>query len=309
MSPRTTALIDGSNVNTLNETKKENKLKATSTAKSIAVGIALTATITVGAILGTPGSAHADELSDAASTVENSQREYDDAVSKQNDLAQQIADIENKLPAQQEAADKAVRSMYTSGNDTKTIIELLTSSQSISDMINKIDYYTCITAQRQQAITTANASLTELRKAKEKQDEAVNTAESAKASAQDAYNKAQQAAAARTKTTNVKAAATDEPQENDTWNTGYMTVSQLKFRGVVRDNGYRYTYYSESVLPGPGLNIPGRHHANGCVVDGDGYICVASSDLARGTVVPTPLGDGKVYDSGCASGTIDIYIA
>lgn len=78
--------------------------------------------------------------------------------------------------------------------------------------------------------------------------------------------------------------------------------------GVVYFNGHRETYYSQKVLPGYGLNIPGRHVASdGTVRDENGYICVASSDHPKGTVVETSLGTGKVYDSGCASGTIDIY--
>lgn len=89
-----------------------------------------------------------------------------------------------------------------------------------------------------------------------------------------------------------------------TYNTGALTPS----KGVVYYNGHRETYYSQKVLPGGGLSIPGRHVAeDGTIRDSDGYICVASSDLAWGTVVETSLGAAKVYDSGCASGTIDIY--
>lgn len=79
-------------------------------------------------------------------------------------------------------------------------------------------------------------------------------------------------------------------------------------KGVNYFNGHRETYYSQKVLPGYGLNIPGRHVASdGTIRDKDGYICVASSDYPKGTVVETSLGPGKVYDTGCASGTIDIY--
>lgn len=89
-----------------------------------------------------------------------------------------------------------------------------------------------------------------------------------------------------------------------TYNTGALTPS----KGVVYYNGHRETYYSQKVLPGGGLSIPGRHVAeDGTIRDSDGYICVASSDLAWGTVVETSLGSAKVYDCGCASGTIDIY--
>ena len=89
--------------------------------------------------------------------------------------------------------------------------------------------------------------------------------------------------------------------------TTQMTPSEFRRAGVVYQNGYRYTYYSEKVLPGKGLNIPGRYSDGNFVRDKDGYICVASSDLKKGTVVDTPFGKGKVYDTGCPSGTIDIY--
>ena len=79
-------------------------------------------------------------------------------------------------------------------------------------------------------------------------------------------------------------------------------------KGVVYYNGHRETWYSQKVLPGGGLKIPGRHvDSRGLVCDGNGYICVASSDLIKGTIVETSLGTGKVYDSGCAKNTIDIY--
>ena len=80
------------------------------------------------------------------------------------------------------------------------------------------------------------------------------------------------------------------------------------FIGVVYFNGHRETYYSQRVLPGYGLSIPGRHVASdGTIRDSNGYLCLASSDHPKGTVVETSLGTGIVYDTGCASGTIDIY--
>lgn len=88
-----------------------------------------------------------------------------------------------------------------------------------------------------------------------------------------------------------------------------MTPAEFRKAGVIYANGYRYTWYSEKVLPGKALNIPGRHSDGNFVRDGDGYICVASSDLKKGTVVDTPFGKGKVYDTGCPSGTIDIYVS
>jgi len=80
--------------------------------------------------------------------------------------------------------------------------------------------------------------------------------------------------------------------------------------GVIYWNGWRWTWYSQRVLPGGGLRIPGRHvDENGYVCDINDYICVASSTLSYKTVVATPFGKpGKVYDCGCAGGTLDVYV-
>lgn len=83
-------------------------------------------------------------------------------------------------------------------------------------------------------------------------------------------------------------------------------------KGAQYYNGHRETYYSEKVLPGTSLNIPGRHVAeDGTVRDGDGFICVAADPgyMGRGSVLITSLGPAKVYDTGCAYGTIDIYVS
>lgn len=79
-------------------------------------------------------------------------------------------------------------------------------------------------------------------------------------------------------------------------------------KGRIWFNGHTETYYSQKVLPGAGLNIPGRHIASdGTIRDKDGYIVLASDDYPKGTVVETSLGAGKVYDSGSGKGNIDLY--
>ncbi|MDO4978146.1 MAG: hypothetical protein Q4E53_12895 [Eubacteriales bacterium] len=86
------------------------------------------------------------------------------------------------------------------------------------------------------------------------------------------------------------------------------TSSQFKTRGVIHWGGWRWTWYSQRVMPGRGLRIPGRHVVGRYVCDRNGYICLASGRLRRGTVVRTPFGrKGKVYDSGCARNTLDVY--
>lgn len=86
------------------------------------------------------------------------------------------------------------------------------------------------------------------------------------------------------------------------------TLRDLQFQGIIRWGGYKYTYYSQRVLPGGGLRIPGRHvNAGGFVADKDGYIVLASSK-PKGTVLPTPFGYmGKVYDRGTYGNHLDVY--
>lgn len=92
----------------------------------------------------------------------------------------------------------------------------------------------------------------------------------------------------------------------------WMSGSDLMFYGRLKDggSGYTYTYYSENVLPGGGLDIPGRHvNDEGYVCDSDGNICIASDNLPYGTVVNVPFGDGTavVYDCGSGHGNLDVY--
>ena len=86
-----------------------------------------------------------------------------------------------------------------------------------------------------------------------------------------------------------------------------VNSGSFKSAGVWYDNNYRYTWYSSNVL---------YHYrtpewtagSDGIYRDSDGYVVVASSDLPQGTIVEgTPFGACKVYDSGCASGTLDVY--
>lgn len=90
---------------------------------------------------------------------------------------------------------------------------------------------------------------------------------------------------------------------------GIYSLNEFLFSGVIHWGGYKYTYYSQSVLPGGGLVIPGRHvSAEGYVVDGDGYIALAGS-APKGTVFPTPFGrSGKIYDRGTAGNHLDVYV-
>ncbi|WP_071130900.1 coiled-coil domain-containing protein [Enterococcus timonensis] len=142
-----------------------------------------------------------------------------------------------------------------------------------------------------------------------------------KAAQQAADKAAQQAAQAAADKENeannaTPAPSTPEVSVPETPSTGggssssaQISLGQFLTQGVVYANGYKFTYYSQSVLPGGGLSIPGRHvSSDGYVCDGDGYIVAAGSD-AKGTVIPTPFGaSAKIYDRGTTGNHIDIYI-
>ena len=81
-----------------------------------------------------------------------------------------------------------------------------------------------------------------------------------------------------------------------------------KSGGVNWHDGRRETWYSSNVLyhyRTPEWTVG----ADGVYRDADGYVVVAASDLAHGSTVSTSFGEGKVYDTGCAPGTTDIYTA
>ena len=90
----------------------------------------------------------------------------------------------------------------------------------------------------------------------------------------------------------------------------WYSSDELRSAGLLCDGERQYTWYSQQVLPGGGLDIEGRHvTADGYVADSQGRIVVASSDLPKGTEIDVPFGDGKavVLDTGCAAGIIDVY--
>lgn len=94
-------------------------------------------------------------------------------------------------------------------------------------------------------------------------------------------------------------------------NRGVYSASYFRRAGRISWGEWSWTWYSERILPGYGLRIPGRHTDNqGYVRDGDGYLCLASDVHRKGTVLETPFGGyGKVYDCGCGNNyTLDVYV-
>ena len=171
-------------------------------------------------------------------------------------------------------------------------------------------------------LATVNAQLQEAREEQARQEE-----EAQKKAAEEAQKKAQeeaakQASASTGKNNNSSSSSSNSSKPSNSGNnsgsssggssgggnynipSGGLTPS----KGRIWFNGHTETYYSQKVLPGGGLNIPGRHIASdGTIRDSNGYIVLASDDYPKGTVIQTSLGPGKVYDSGSGKGNIDLY--
>lgn len=172
-----------------------------------------------------------------------------------------------------------------------------------------------LNAKAQETSTDLNALSDRIKKLKE--EKAAEEARAAAKAAQEAQARAAQAAKEAEEAKAKESAQNQASAGNDGTSSakptgGYVyptnTGKLNPTVGVVYFNGHKETYYSQRVLPGHGLNIPGRHvAADGTIRDANGNLCLASSDYPKGTVVETSLGTGVVYDSGCASGTIDIY--
>ena len=129
------------------------------------------------------------------------------------------------------------------------------------------------------------------------------------AAEEEAARLAEETAAAKSSSSSTASSSSSKAQYQEAVSSGSYSGSYYDFLrdGVVYSGGNKYTYYYQSVLPGGGLSIPGRHVSGGFVCDSDGYICVAS-DKANGTIVETPFGTGKVYDSGVSGNHYDIYV-
>lgn len=242
-------------------------------------------------------------------------------------------------------SDMKSRIKYMYENGSTTLLEMLFSADDMADFVNKADFIESISSYDREMLDELRATLTTIQNEQaklKKQKDSLESLESdlqekqsalnakaaetstsisavnaqiaeAKAAEAKAKEEAAKKAAEKAAASNASKKASSGSGSSGSSSSGkdytYSSGGGLTpSKGVVYFNGHRETYYSQRVLPGKGLKIPGRHVASdGTIRDKDNYICVASSDHKKGTLVLTSLGMGKVYDSGCASGTIDLY--
>ena len=191
---------------------------------------------------------------------------------------------------------------------------LLTSSTHADEKSNEFKYASSI--EYFYRVASIN-SFKDYRDVK-KEAEAAKKAEEEKKAAEESAKKAEEEkkVAEEAAKKEAEAAKKDEEEKKAEESSAVQTsterlysLSDFMFRGVVYWNDYKFTYYSQSVLPGGGLSIPGRHvNADGYVSDGDGYIVLAGS-APKGTVYDTPFGyKGKIYDRGTSGNHLDVYV-
>lgn len=101
-----------------------------------------------------------------------------------------------------------------------------------------------------------------------------------------------------------------DTQTSQTAIPAIYTKEEFIHQGVINWNGWNWTYYLLSMFPGStSTPVQGKHvNEDQFVCDEDGYVILASVDLPPYTVIETPFGYmGKVYDTGCPSGVLDVY--
>lgn len=161
-------------------------------------------------------------------------------------------------------------------------------------------------------LATFNAQLQAARDAKAKEEEAAEAASTATSSKNNSSSgNANSGSNSSSNSSSGNNSSNSNSGSNSGTNHGNYVIPSgglTPSKGRIWFNGHSETYYSQKVLPGGGLAIPGRHIASdGTIRDKDNYIVVASDDYPKGTVVQTSLGAGKVYDSGSGKGNIDLY--
>ncbi|MGN0331660.1 MAG: coiled-coil domain-containing protein [Lachnospiraceae bacterium] len=276
------------------------------------------------------------ELFDLGNEIAEVEEEIESTMGQIESTKEQLAIARYSEAKQYE--DMKLRIKYMYENDSATLLAVLCDAKDMNDFLNKLDFIQNISeydrnklndlrtlrdtiAEQEEYLTKEQDSQVKLQEElnsrkselKVKADETSTDLESLKKQIKEIREEEARKAAEEKKRKEEEARKAAEASKNSSKGSGGYDMPSgdgvlTKQKGVNYYKGHRETYYSQRVLPGNGLNIPGRHvAADGTIRDEDNYICVASSDYPKGTIVETSLGMGKVYDSGCASGTIDIY--
>ena len=131
--------------------------------------------------------------------IEDSATAYNDAMARVDELqkqidenAQAIAELEEIIPLQKERASSACVDLYKAQQDTASILDLILSSESLSDFITRVDYFNAVTRSNLEQIESLSSMQDQLLQAQDQlnasKQEAADQAESAQAALQQAQN-------------------------------------------------------------------------------------------------------------------------
>ncbi len=158
-----------------------------------------------------------EEADELEAQVKSSADAYNDAISRQEELASEIAqldariaELEAKLPAQRERSDESVRALYKYEYDSSSILMMLLESTSVTDMLAIVDSYNWILEYNTAEIQNAIQMESELKNARQQLESDKAGADQA---AQDALASLQQAREARERVAARAAAAQAAEQQ------------------------------------------------------------------------------------------------
>lgn len=175
-----------------------------------------------------------DEPDEFQQEIERTAAEYNDAVSRVEELDRQIsegeariAEIEQVLPEQQERALAAVKALYKMQQETPGLTTLILEAESIVDFLSSLEYISRIYQANEDEVTTlatmrseletTQASLIQAREEATAQTEAAKEALSAAQQArEEAQREAQEEAARQAEEAAAAAAAQAEAESNST---------------------------------------------------------------------------------------------
>lgn len=131
--------------------------------------------------------------------IEDSATAYNDAMARVDELqkqidenAQAIAELEEKIPLQKERASSACVDLYKAQQGTASILDLILSSESLSDFITRVDYFNAVTRSNLEQIESLSSMQDQLLQAQDQlnasKQEAADQAEAAQAALQQAQN-------------------------------------------------------------------------------------------------------------------------
>lgn len=151
-------------------------------------------------------------ITEAQQQIEESAAAYDEAVARIAELEEQTAsnearikEIEEELPEQQERSDEALRALYKMNREGYSLMDMMLSSQSVSEFISCLDYLTRFQDRNIAAINKLSSLEAELEdtqaslaaaidEAEQKEQEASESLAVAKAAREQAQKEAQEQA-------------------------------------------------------------------------------------------------------------------